>query len=286
MSARAFAWILLLGSIAISYRTGPASERPPLTAGQYTVLSADFHVHSFPGDGGLLPWDIAAEARRRGLHVIALTNHNSMASWRLARRLASDSRGIIMLPGVELTSAGYHMTTIGVHTPVAWRQPPAAAAAEVTAQGGVAIAAHPLEPQPSGWDDAAIDELNGFEAASSNGTIAFMSPFIRRAVVRRPSIASIGASDFHYFAPLGVCRTFVFVTERSPDGVLEAIRSGRTVACDSRGDTYGPAELASPVAAECRRVSASGSPAWGWGGLSTSGAWLAVLALVVLGARG
>lgn len=283
---RALVWLVFIAAVALGAGEDPAPDRPARTVGQYTVLEGDFHVHSFPGDGGLLPWNIADEARRRGLDVIALTNHNSMWSWRLAQWFARSNGGVIVLPGVELTSAGFHIATAAVHAPVSWRQSPAQAVAEVHAQGGIAIAAHPASPRRSKWDDPAIDVLDGFEAASSNDMLAETAAFARRALIRRPTIASIGSSDFHYFAPLGVSRTFLFATERSAAGVLEAIRAGRTVACDGVGDTYGPAELASAVSADCRRL-ANSNPSDGRtrAVLSTTAAWLALAALVVLGMR-
>lgn len=282
--ARPLGWGVLLASIALGADAAAVVDRPVLVSDRFTVLAGDFHVHSFPGDGGLLPWDLADEARRRGLDVIALTNHNQMWSWRLAQWVARSMDPIIVLPGVELTSAGYHLAAIGVETPVAWRQPAAAAAAAIRAQGGVSIAAHPLVPRRSGWDDAAIEAIDGVEAASSGDGLAYAAPFTRRAVVRRPAIAPIGASDFHYFAPLGVCRTFLFVTERTRAGVLDAIRTGRTVACDGRGETYGPAELASTLVDECRAAAAPHNRRWREA-ISTAGAWLALVALVMLGAR-
>ena len=192
----------------------------------------------------------------------------------------------MLLPGVELTSAGYHMTAVGVHTAVAWRQPAASAAGAVHAQGGIAIAAHPMSPSPSRFDDVALDAIDGFEAASSNDAVEDIAPFTRRAMRHRPSLAAIGASDFHYFAPIGVSRTFLFVTERSPAGVLDAVRRGRTVACDGRGETYGPVELAADVSAECRRAASAAPAGWRWiDAASTGGAWLALVALVVLGPR-
>jgi hypothetical protein len=297
-AGRALAWILLITSIALGSGTSAGSGRVAPRVGPYTVLAADFHVHSFPGDGGLLPWDIVTEARRRGLDAIALTSHNNMWSWRLARRSPipvprspipvprSPFPDVIVLPGVELTSAGYHMTTIDVQRPVAWRQSPAQAAAAAHAQGGIAIAAHPRSPHRSKWDDEAIDVIDGFEAASSNDSVAENAAFSRRALVRRPSLAAIGASDFHYFAPLGVSRTFVFVTERSAAGLLDAVRRGRTVACDGLGHTSGPAELASAVSDECRRAAIGDPIGWRWrDGVSTSAAWLSLLALVMIGAR-
>jgi predicted metal-dependent phosphoesterase TrpH len=285
MRLRLLLWIAVAACVALG-TTGDMPPRAAIGYGSYAVLAGDFHVHSFPGDGGLTPWDLVAEAQRRRLDVIALTNHNNLWSWRLAGRLGLPPGGVIVLPGIELTSGGYHMTSIGVHAPVSWRQSPADAAAAVHAQGGLAIAAHPLGPRPTQWDDAAIDALDGFEAASSNDVLAAIAPFTTRAIARRPSLAPIGSSDFHYYTPLGVSRTFLFVTERSPAGVFEAIRSGRTVACDSQGDAYGSAPLVAAVAAECR-AAATAEPA-GWRTLdavATAGTWLGVVGLVVLGVR-
>jgi hypothetical protein len=284
IGARALAWSVLAGSIAIGGLASEPGARSGQTSGPYTILTADFHVHSFPGDGGLLPWDLAVEARRRGIDVIALTNHNAMMSWRLMQHLSPDPAGVIVLPGFELTSAGYHMAAVGLETIVTWRQLPAAAAAEVRAHGGVAIGAHPLAHRRSKWDDAAIDALDGIEAASAKDMVDDLAAFTRRAMARDPSLAPIGASDFHYFAPLGFCRTFVFVTERSAAGVLDAVRRGRTVACDPRGETYGSAELARVVSAECRRT--AGAPPLERHRaetFATAGAWLGLVALIVVG---
>jgi hypothetical protein len=109
----------------------------------------------------------------------------------------------------------------------------------------------------------------------------------RAAVAAHPSIAAIGSTDFHTWSPVGLCRTYLFVRAATRDGVLDAIRAGRTVACDARGDVHGPAALASLVRDECRADAAA--PPTGDGFLSTAGAataWLSLLALVWLGADG
>ena len=163
-AARAIGWVVAIAGIALGLRA-QVPTRESLRHGPYVVLAADFHVHSFPGDGGLTPWDIAIEAQRRGLDAVALTNHNAMHSWRLAQWIAPRPAGAMLIPGAELTSDRYHLATVGLHAPVAWRQPAAAAVAAVHAQGGVAIAAHPVPPLADGFDSAALDELDGFEAA-------------------------------------------------------------------------------------------------------------------------
>jgi hypothetical protein len=289
LTPRAAAWLLLAAGLALA-ATVP---EPPRVArpvhGALVVLAGDFHVHSFPGDGSLPPWEIAREARRRDLDVVALTNHNSMLSSRLARMLPSPSGGALLIPGQELTAAGYHMGAIGVPATIAWRQPAASAAADIRARGGVAIALHPAGPHARSFD-AALDVLDGIEAAHPL-THVFeegrrdMEDFYRRAKVRRPSIAAIGSTDFHHFAPLGLARTYLFARDASQAAVLDAIRGGATVACDGSGDTHGPAELVAVVAADCRR--AATAPPAGSGGadtIATVCTWLGALGLVLAGA--
>src|SRR6185436_3842110 len=102
----------------------------------------------------------------------------------------------------------------------------------------------------------------------------------QRASVLNPRVAAIGSSDFHYFGPLGLCRTYVFVRERTPAGVIEAIRAGRTAACDARGRAWGPPELSRAVAARCHADALA--PPVGDTRASRAGTALAWAALVVL----
>jgi hypothetical protein len=67
----------------------------------------------------------------------------------------------------------------------------------------------------------------------------------------KPRIAPIGSTDFHTLAPLGHCRTYLFVRDLTLPGAVDAIRSGRTVACDAHGRTYGDPALAAAVAERC-----------------------------------
>src|SRR4051794_38399616 len=106
---RAFAWLAVAAGLALSTNAPQPPRRAPELKAGYKVLVADFHVHSFPGDGALPPWELAVEARRRHLDAIALTNHNSTHSWRLTQWLvpnAGRSAGVLLLPGEELTSVG------------------------------------------------------------------------------------------------------------------------------------------------------------------------------------
>jgi PHP domain-containing protein len=288
---RAAAAVLVLAGLMLTMNAEPPRERPSLDKAGYAVLAVDLHVHSFPGDGLLPPWDIAVEARRRRLDAVALTNHNSTHSWRLAQWLAPlTRRGATLIPGQELTSVGYHLAVIGVTAPIRWRQSAAPAVAAVHAAGGVAIAAHPARSSWRFFDDAAIVALDGVEIAHpiTHAREEFrrdLTAFAERAIRVHPSIAVIGSSDFHYMAPLGLGRTYIFARPGSPSGLLDAIREGRTVACDDHGDASGPAELVAMVRAECRRDALS--PPDGETLVDRIGTWMVwmgLVALVVLGA--
>jgi hypothetical protein len=286
-----------VASFAAGLVLGAAADRvPPRTPpmrGGYVVLAGDFHVHSFPGDGALPPWDIAHEARRRRLDVLTLTNHNATLSWHLGRLLHSNAgtSGVLMLPGDEVTSVGFHVAAVGIDRPVPWRGSIEDVAAAVHARGGLAIGAHPVEEQRHTFDDRAFRALDGIEAAhprmleTKRMYLEYIEVY-RAAVAAHPSIAAIGSSDFHTWAPVGLCRTYLFVHSADGAGALEAIRAGRTVACDGEGVTHGPPALSDLVSDDCRADAAA--LAAGESALSQTGGilvWLSLIGLVILGAK-
>lgn len=242
---------LLIGSLAD--RTVPSD---PQFAGGYRVVAADLHVHSYPGDGLLPPWEVSHEARRRRLDAVALTNHNQMLPARLAA-LVPLPQDALLIPGEEITTPGYHMAAVGIVRTVGWRHTVAEAAADIHAQGGAAIASHPQRFVWPAFDRAGILAIDGVEAAHAGMEFKGhnreeFAAFHSRARAIHPHIAAIGSSDFHTLAPMGLCRTYLFVRDVTVEGFVDAIRGGRTVACDARGQTYGDPDLTRLVGDRCR----------------------------------
>jgi hypothetical protein len=245
--ARRIAWGGLLLGIALSTFTDTIPSRQPIVVDGYQVLSGDFHVHAFLGDGGIPPWMLQRQAAREGLDVIAITNHNQTFAGRLGRWAASGSNGPLVVVGEEITGRTFHLIAVGIEHPVNWNQSARTAIGHVHAQGGVAIAAHPLHGFSEGYDEAALAELDGLEAAHPDslaaGIGAQFEEFYQRTKVRNPEVAAIGSSDFHTSGPLGLCRTYLLVRERSQAGVIDAIRAGRTVGRCETGQLHGRPEL-------------------------------------------
>jgi predicted metal-dependent phosphoesterase TrpH len=278
----------LVGLLAGTWGASPATTATaaPRRAAGYWILAADFHVHAFPGDGALPPWVLRQEIARAGLDVFTLSNHNRVSTARTARWLARDSAGPIVIVGQEVTARGYHMIAAGIEERVSWDTRAVDAIRAVHEQGGVAIVAHPYRRFWPAWDDEALAIADGYERAhpgmdrSERGTTELAS-FDQHVRERRPHIAPIGSSDFHWTGGLGWCRTYVLARERTQAGVLDAVREGRTVAADTHGRLYGDPQLVAIVDAAGGFIPAA--PADRWRPFSLAAAWLGLLGMLVFG---
>lgn len=286
-------WLVGLGIgslLKIQPPSHPVVSTVSVAGNTFQVLAADLHVHSFPGDGTLLPWDAAAEARQRGIDAIALTNHNHTLQWQLLSALRSwMPADVIVLAGEEVTSPGFHIAAVGIRHRVPWSRSPMEVINGIHEAEGLAIAAHPGSGDLQAYDEQALRALDGVEAAhpmkeGDDRRRKEIEAFYARARAIRPSIAAIGSSDFHREAPIGANRTFVFVTERSESGILDAVRGGRTAACDPEGHIAGAQPWSSLAADACRDAMAQSArpPAQAGGLLNAFAVGCALIGLVAM----
>lgn len=284
ISPRSIAATVLFAGIVAGTVSDRIPDTPPRRAGEYWILAGDFHVHAFPGDGALAPWTLRDEARRAGLDVFAVTNHKQVFTARLARWISRFSDGPIVIPGEEITNPDYHLIAIGVNHSVSADQPAAAAIAAVHAQGGVAIAAHPARKFRGYTDDDTVVALDGAEVAhpAMEHDEEFrrdIADFFARARRLNPDLSAIGSSDFHSSPALARCRTLVFARERTAAAVIEAIRSGRTVAVDADGQLYGDPALVA-LAREAP-ISTRSDSNGGWRRLALVLTWAGLLGVLL-----
>jgi hypothetical protein len=239
LAAGAFALLVLVGSWLDRDVRGLAAATG--------VLVADLHVHPFPGDGTLPVSQLQREARRRGIDVIAVAGHNNRVALGLAHALGLASDEAIVLESQELTAPDFHMIAVGVRKMIDSRLSVTEAVEAIHAQGGLAIAAHPVPLTWKPQDEESLRGLDGVEVAHPM-TATFPSArrqldeFFERVRAVNPEVAPIGSTDFHATAPLGLCRTYLITGDRSAAGAVEAIRRGRTVAADADGRLFGTAE--------------------------------------------
>ena len=67
------------------------------------MARGDFHTHSTRSDGLLTPTQLVDLAARRGVRVMALTDHDTLDGLEEARQAAGRHPGFLLVPGVELS---------------------------------------------------------------------------------------------------------------------------------------------------------------------------------------
>jgi PHP-associated len=244
LSPRAISFAVLAAGVA----AGTAADRPhahaPIEIGGYRVLAADFHTHSSTwSDGALTPWGLVLEAERQGLDAIAITGHNQISDAQLGRWFSRHIGGPTVFVGQEILAPHHHVIAVGIDRLVDWRLSVADQIDDVHRQGGIAIAAHPLLSFWPSFDQAAMQRLDGAEICHP---LVFVLETGQRDLERfaaRGSVAAIGSSDYHGPGPMGLCRTYVFASDASESGILDAVRAHRTVVFGAHGQAYGDPAL-------------------------------------------
>lgn len=226
----------------------PRPARPVARCGPYRVLEADLHSHTSYSDGTLSPVSLVRQAERRGLDVVAVTEHNGVLAGRIARAFSEAVGGPTVVVGEEVTTGSFHLVALGIERTVSPMKPLPEVIADVHAQGGVAIAAHPVARYHRAFD-AVRGQLDGVEvvhpvAYGSGGPGWRWSDMVAFYTETAPRPAAIGSSDYHLATVLGLCRTLVFVEgEPSAASVLDALRARRTVVLGPGGERFGDPTL-------------------------------------------
>jgi hypothetical protein len=109
---------------------------------------ADPHCHTTSSDGMATPQELVDAAVKAGLDLIAVTDHDTMASVEEARRLG-DAAGVLVVAGEEITTgwpAQTHMMGWFLDGPVKSGMSLADTVAAIHDRGGLAIVPHPFMP--------------------------------------------------------------------------------------------------------------------------------------------
>ncbi len=188
----------------------------------------DLHVHSRHSPDSRLTLDeIAGRLPYVGLRGFAITDHNSVAAHRELPALRERFPGVLVVPGIEVTTREGHLLVYGVAEAPRPRRSVAETLDWVRQRGGIGVLAHPFRfPHGAGRAIArtsavtAIETLNGHSSVIANAKAEL--------IAAERHLGATGGSDGHEIADVG--RAF---TEFAPDidsveALLDELRRGQT----------------------------------------------------------
>jgi predicted metal-dependent phosphoesterase TrpH len=195
----------------------------------------DLHCHSwFSGDGVSSPEAMIAAARAKGLHGLALTDHNTSDGCRhlidrgLAREDGQPVDGFLVIPGNEVSTAEGHLLCLGVLLPGNLKGRPAAEVCKLVHElGGLAIPAHPYDLFRAGIRAAVLDtlEIDGLEVFNAASTLKrYNEQALAYAAARK--LPMTAGSDAHHESAVGTACTILHTDDFSVRGILGQIVRG------------------------------------------------------------
>jgi predicted metal-dependent phosphoesterase TrpH len=190
----------------------------------------DLHVHSrHSPDSTLSLEEIASHLTNAGLRGFALTDHNSVEGHGELAELRARFPGLLLVPGVEVSTHEGHLLAYGISTVPPPHRPVAETVRWVEEHGGVAVLAHPFRLSHGvgrrGAESALVSALE-----TKNGHTSEVRNAKAGLVAARRHLGSTGGSDAHTLADLGRAFTEFPGEVATVNEVLEVIRRGRTEA--------------------------------------------------------
>ncbi len=234
-----------------------SEEETALTAAN-GYSRADIHMHTNLGDGWASPARVVEEATRRGLRLIAVTDHDHVdGAKRVEELIAQQNSPLQVIRGVEVSTRHGHLLGLFVKKAPKAMRPVEESIESIKGQGGIVIVPHPLGRLVPSLSRAKIDALldkgyaiDGIEVYNPSPANASMRSVVRTAN-QQWRLAETGGSDAHFWQHIGSAYTLYPGT--SPEDLRRAIleRSVRP-----GGNELPPARLpASVYVAQC---------AWSW----------------------
>jgi predicted metal-dependent phosphoesterase TrpH len=193
-----------------------------------TVL-LDPHVHtaaSYDAEGSV--HEVLGYCHNRGIDAIAVTDHDTTVGARRALA-ASHWYDVVVIPGVEVSTADGHLLGLGVTERPPIGDPLGETVAWIRDRGGLAVVPHPFQVSRHGVRKRDLADCDGVEVFNAWSVTGIQN---RRAgaYAARHGYPELGGSDAHDPSMVGRAATEVTVDADDPTAreILAAISDGRT----------------------------------------------------------
>ena len=197
-------------------------------------LRIDLHVHTRDSlDSHISLDDAARRCREEDLDGFAVTNHDFFSDIPSSWLKKTD---LVILRGMEVSARGAHILALDINEEVDMGLGIRETVEKIHEQGGLAIIAHPYSVLRT-WVNRREIEAAGFDLVEVANAYQFPYGWMlerNTRLAQELGLPQTGGSDAHIPRTVGRAYTVLEVDERSEEGVLEALRKGKTKA-EGRG---------------------------------------------------
>lgn len=197
-------------------------------------LRIDLHVHTRDSlDSHISLDDAARRCREEDLDGFAVTNHDFFSDIPSSWLKKTD---LVILRGMEVSARGAHILALDINEEVEMGLGIRETVEKIHEQGGLAIIAHPYSVLRT-WVNRREIEAAGFDLVEVANAYQFPYGWMlerNTRLAQELGLPQTGGSDAHIPRTVGRAYTVLEVDERSEEGVLEALRKGKTRA-EGRG---------------------------------------------------
>ncbi|UCE44058.1 MAG: PHP domain-containing protein [Candidatus Bathyarchaeota archaeon] len=186
------------------------------------ALKIDLHVHTcYSSDGVTTLREVAAYAKRRGLDGVAITDHDTVEG---ALKLQG-KKGLIVVPGIEVTTLGGHVLALNVTSPVPSGLTLSQTIQKIHEINGVAVMAHPFALLKVARAACGPQSFDAIEVINASTVPFAISTHLSRRLAFRLNLPQVAGSDAHYGPEIGSAYTLVNADPEA-DEVAHSIKKG------------------------------------------------------------
>ena len=191
-------------------------------------LKIDLHLHTTISNDSQITLDEAiAMCKVRGLDGFAVCDHDHMTEIPYEVSRETD---LVIVPGMEISAKGSHILAFDISDPIPMNMSVPDTVKRIHMQSGIAILAHPFSVFRTWVNRSEIIEANFDLIEVAN---AYQYPYnmmfnMNRKLAEELDLPMTGGSDAHKASAVGRAYTVLDVESRDVEGVLSALRSGKT----------------------------------------------------------
>ncbi|MBD3263306.1 PHP domain-containing protein [Candidatus Woesearchaeota archaeon] len=187
------------------------------------MLKLDLHVHTkYSNDGFEEIVDLIKKAKKIGLDGFAITDHDTVAGLKEAKKLA-DKENFLIIPGIEIASKDGDIVALGINKKIPKNLSAKKTINKIHEMGGIAIAAHPFGMLYHRNSVGILASELPFDAVEAINSRCYSANNIAQKIDK----TKIAGSDAHIKEELG--RAYTLVNAKpNIKSILNAIKAGKT----------------------------------------------------------